>query len=36
MDRFVTRLSGKRVQIIKRKSKDNHLTMKESGMNINK
>ena len=35
MDRFVKRLSGESTEVIRRKSTDNHLTMKESGMTIN-
>ena len=36
MDRFVTKLSGETSQVIKRKSVDNHLTMKDTGMTVDK
>ena len=36
MDRFVTNLSGQSSQVIQRRSKDNHQTMKDSGMTVNR
>jgi len=36
MDRFVTNLNGESSQEIQRRSKDNHQTMKESGMTVNR